>query len=122
MFNHITITSSDFEKSVHFYENVLDTLGIKKLTEYKNEVVGFGTEKPFFWVAATDAEHLVSKNTHLAFNSASKSIVCEFYNKAIELGAKDNGKPGYREQYDKGYYACFVIDLDGNNIEAVFRE
>ncbi len=122
MFDHITITSSDFERSVNFYENTLSILGIMKLTEYKNEVVGFGIEKPFFWVGATDTQHPVSKNVHLAFTSTRKEAVDAFYKKAIELGGKDNGKPGYREQYHKGYYACFVFDLDGNNIEAVCRE
>lgn len=122
MFDHITITSSDFEKSIIFYEKILGSLGIKKLSEYKNVVVGFGIEKAFFWVSASNIEHPVSKNIHLAFSSVDKEAVDLFYQKAIELGAKDNGKPGYREQYHKGYYACFVFDLDGNNIEAVCKE
>ena len=122
MLDHITITTKDFEKTISFYEKLLRTLGIQELVEYKNEVVGFGKDKPFFWIGANDNRHPVSQNIHLGFVAENKDQVEEFYKVAIEQGATNNGKPGYRVESHEGYYACFVLDFDGNNIEAVFRE
>lgn len=121
MFDHITISTKDFEKSVSFYENILLVLDIKKISEYNNEVTGFGIDRPVFWIGKSDSSHMPSTNIHIAFMAKNKEQVDAFYNIALRLGGKDNGAPGYRE-YHKGYYACFVLDLDGNNIEAVFRE
>lgn len=57
--------------------------------------------------------------SHIAFNANNRSDVDSFYKKALEYGAKDNGKPGIRKQYGNNYYAAFVYDYDGNNIEIV---
>jgi predicted lactoylglutathione lyase len=58
---------------------------------------------------------------HLCFEVESRDLVNAFYESAISAGGKDNGKPGIREDYGSTYYATFVIDPDGNNIEAVHR-
>ena len=62
------------------------------------------------------------KIEHVAFNVASRAMVDAFYAAALEAGAKDNGPPGLREQYYPNYYAAFVLDPDGHNIEAVCHE
>jgi predicted lactoylglutathione lyase len=72
-------------------------------------------------VAVTDADHPVSKNIHIAFASKKHELVDAFYAAAIKAGGADNGAPGLRPEYDKNYYAAFVLDPDGNNIEAVCR-
>lgn len=117
MIDHIGIAVKDYEKSKGFYIETLKTLGYELLMEFPN-VGGFGSNgKAEFWISQEE-EH--SKN-HIAFCSKSREEVDAFYNKAIELGAKDNGKPGIREMYHPNYYGAFVIDFDGNNIEAVFH-
>lgn len=119
MLNHISLSIRDFEKSVAFYTNILETIGIKPLFTIENEVVGFGVDRPIFWVGAADETHPVSANVHVAFSCASRPDVDAWYNAAMVAGAKDNGAPGFRPQYHENYYGAFVIDPDGNNIEAV---
>jgi catechol 2,3-dioxygenase-like lactoylglutathione lyase family enzyme len=104
-----------------FYVPVLAILGVKPLYEEKGIVTGFGVDRPVFWVGASDASHQISRNTHIAFSCENHEQVQAFYDAAMGAGAKDNGAPGPRPQYDEKYYAAFVFDLDGNNIEAVCR-
>jgi catechol 2,3-dioxygenase-like lactoylglutathione lyase family enzyme len=122
MFDHITITSENYIKMISFYEKTLSVLGVVKQVEYAGEVVGFGRERTIFWIGISNEKHLKTTNLHLSFIAESKYEVDMFYKTAIENGATDNVKPGYRNDYHTGYYACFVFDLDGNNLEAVFRE
>ncbi len=119
MLNHVSISVRDFKTSVYFYTKTLTVIGIKPLFTIENEVVGFGIDRPTFWVGASDEAHPVSSNVHIAFSCATKSEVDLWHNAAIATGAKDNGKPGIRSQYHDKYYGAFVIDPNGNNIEAV---
>lgn len=119
MINHISLTVSDFAGSVAFYTEILETIEIKPLFTIENEAIGFGSHRPFFWIGASDATHPISKNVHIAFSCSTKSEVDDWYSSAIAAGAKDNGKPGFRPEYHENYYAAFVIDPDGNNIEVV---
>jgi catechol 2,3-dioxygenase-like lactoylglutathione lyase family enzyme len=121
MFDHLTLTVQDYEKSLAFYAKVLATLGMKLLYEEKGIVTGFGVDRPVFWVGASDARHEVSRNVHIAFTCENNEQVHAFYAAAMAAGAKDNGAPGPRPQYDEKYYAAFVFDLDGNNIEVICR-
>ena len=118
MLDHITLKVSDIEKAKEFYEKVLAEIGIIKKADY-DEAVGFGHKDsqtaPELWIANGNPNQ-----THVAFRVDSEEEVKHFYEKAIELGAKDNGAPGIREHYAPNYYACFWHDLDGNNIEAVY--
>ena len=117
MIDHIGISVKNYEQSKVFYIEVLKTLGYSFLMEFGN-IGGFGVNgKAEFWIS----EDINSGKNHIAFCSDSREKVDAFYNKAIELGAKDNGKPGLREIYHPNYYGAFVFDLDGNNIEAVFH-
>lgn len=117
MIDHIGIGVKDYEKSKAFYLEVLKVLGYDLLMEFPN-VGGFGANgKAEFWISQEEN----SGKNHIAFCALSRERIDAFYNKAIELGATDNGKPGIREMYHPNYYGAFVIDSDGNNIEAVFH-
>ena len=116
---------SDLEKSKRFFTQALKPLGYKLLFE-KEESAGYGIEdvegKRDFWIH----EGLASQEPHsfscLAFTATSKHMVEEFYRVAIDAGGRDNGAPGYRAKYHPGYYAAFVLDPDGHNIEAVWDD
>ena len=80
--------------------------------------VGFGKDqKPFFWLGAEES----SGKVHVAFLADDRKTVDAFYKAAIAAGGRDNGGPGIREDYHPNYYAAFVFDPDGHNIEAVYH-
>jgi catechol 2,3-dioxygenase-like lactoylglutathione lyase family enzyme len=84
--------------------------------------VGYGVEYPVFWI---DRFRPHSVKQHTAFVARSRGEVDAFYSAALNAGGIDNGPPGFRDVakgYPPGYYAAFVLDPDGNNVEAVFRE
>jgi len=114
MLDHIGLAVSDFAKSKSFFEKALAPLGYKALMEFPG-AVGFGSDRPDFWVA----EGKAGATTHICFAADDRSIVDNFYKAAIAAGGRDNGKPGLRKEYHPTYYGAFVFDPDGNNIEAV---
>jgi catechol 2,3-dioxygenase-like lactoylglutathione lyase family enzyme len=122
MFDHVQIKVEDFESSRVFYEAILDSLGYTVV--FKDEgVVGIGNNPhDMFEVrqAGTSAPH--SKAAHIAFVAKSEDAVRAFHAEALARGAKDNGAPGLRPQYEQGYFAAFVIDPNGHNLEAVFKK
>lgn len=119
MFDHLSIIVSDYAKSRAFYEATLASLNMKPLHEEKDRVTGFGVDRPVFWITTSDAEHPVSTNVHIAFQCESQELVNAFHKAALAAGGKDHGAPGLRPRYHETYYAAFVFDPDGNNIEAV---
>ena len=119
--DHLTIAPSEYEKALVFYDAALAPLGIKRVM-LKKTSCGFGADHPFFWLGAPDEKHQPSKNIHIAFSAGSKEEVDAFYTEALKAGGTDHGTPGYRTKYHAGYYAAFVLDLDGNNVEVVYRE
>ena len=122
MIDHSGITVSDFELSRAFYERALEPLGASFLHTVPLEhtggvkVGGFGLDTPCFWIDEGDAH---KPPLHFAFKATSLGAVDAFYAAAIRAGGQDNGKPGLRKQYHENYYGAFVLDPDGNNIEAV---
>ncbi len=120
MIDHITIQVKNLEKSKAFYEKVLAVFGYTmNLTNEKKTFYGFGLGKdPIFEIVQSGKSHPAHKKIHVAFKAKNKDQVKNFYKIAIKNGAKDNGKPGQRKNYTPTYYAAFVIDFDGNNIEA----
>lgn len=120
MIDHVTIRVKDLEKSRVFYEKVLAALGYKHNIGSKKEgYYGFGFgEDPIFEISKPTKERPVNRKVHIAFKAKTKDQIKEFYKVAIANGAKDNGKPGSCKNYTPTYYAAFVIDADGNNIEA----
>jgi catechol 2,3-dioxygenase-like lactoylglutathione lyase family enzyme len=113
--DHVTIRVSDFEASKAFYTCVLAPLGLEPQDHDE-----FGTEWGDFSIAADDQP--VAKNVHIAFPAKSREEVHAFYDAAMEAGYRDNGPPGERPIYHEGYYGAFVLDPDGNNVEAVFHD
>lgn len=118
MIAHTTLPVSDYKKSKEFYMRVLKTLGYTNNMEH-GEAAGFNDGKNTdLWI--TKKETVVP--THVAFEAKNRVEVENFYKEALAAGAKDNGKPGYRKDYWPGYYAAFVYDADGHNIEVVWYD
>ncbi len=119
MIDHITISVKNLEESKTFYEKAFKPLGYK---------VSFGKEN-IFWAFDIGSgclfeiqAHKTSNDitpVHVAFRASDHESVNAFYAAALAVGAKDNGSPGPRPQYGECYYACFVLDPDGHNIEAM---
>ena len=100
----------------------LGTLGIKLLAEFEyggKHYAGFGTDRPSFWI---DDGAPARSGSHVAFLAVSRAAVTAFYSAALSAGGRDNGPPGVRAEYSPGYFAAFVHDPDGHNIEAVCHE
>lgn len=118
MIDHFNLPVSDLTRSRHFYERVLAPLGLRFLMQDGN-AIGFGTNTWGFGILATPAPF---PSLHLAFIASSRSAVDQFFEAAMLLGAPPNGHPGVRPDYHPDYYAAFVLDPDGHNIEAVCRK
>ena len=116
MFDHVMLNVSNRMKSMQFYTPVLQILEIAVLYD-QGSYAAYGTESMAFWLRESTPSE-VTRKVHLAFSAASRKQVDEFYQTALAVGAKDNGAPGLRE-YGPKYYAAYVLDLEGNNIEAV---
>ena len=117
MIAHTTLPVSDYRKSKAFYGKVLAPLGYQNNMEL-DDSAGFNDGKNTdFWIAGKNNV----EPTHLAFEASGRSQVEAFHAAALAAGAKDNGAPGYRD-YWPGYYAAFVYDPDGHNIEAVWYD
>ena len=118
MIAHTSLAVSNYRSSKAFYEKALAPLGYKNNMEF-GDAAGFNDGKNTdFWIGESET---VSP-THLAFEAKNKDEVHAFYDAALKAGGKDNGKPGYRKDYWPGYYAAFVHDPDGHNIEAVWYD
>jgi catechol 2,3-dioxygenase-like lactoylglutathione lyase family enzyme len=117
MLDHIMLRVKDYAESKRFYDEVLGTLGYRMLMEFP-EAGGYGDDKPYFWIGPAPDPH---PRLHIAFMAKSRAQVDAFHAKALELGAKSDGAPGLRLEYHPDYYAAFVIDPDGHNIEAVIH-
>ena len=117
MIAHTSLAVSDYRKSKSFYSKALKPLGYSNNMEF-GEAAGFNDGKNTdFWIGRKDA--IVPG--HVAFEAKSAAQVQAFHKAALAAGAKDNGRPGYRD-YWPGYYAAFVHDPDGHNIEAVWYD
>jgi catechol 2,3-dioxygenase-like lactoylglutathione lyase family enzyme len=123
MIDHIGLTVGDIARSTEFYLKALSPLGIAIVMEVSAEQtghgagVGFGADgKPFFWIGEKAKP---SGPIHVAFTARSRADVDAFYRAAIAAGGHDNGAPGLRPEYHANSYGAFVLDPDGNNIEAV---
>lgn len=124
MLDHVGFAVADAERSKRFYEAALAPLGITLImtatpeqTESGGTAHGFGSDgKPYFWVGDNER---VGEGTHVAFTVATRDLVDAFHAAAIAAGGRDNGPPGLRLHYGPNYYASFVRDPDGLNIEAV---
>ncbi len=120
MIDHTSITVSNYENAKEFYKKTLAPLGYSiamDIPEYKT--CGFGEgDRRDFWISEPGGEVTPS---HIAFVAQNESVIEEFFQAGLGAGGRDNGKPGPRTDYGPGYYAAFILDEDGNNIEAVMR-
>jgi catechol 2,3-dioxygenase-like lactoylglutathione lyase family enzyme len=114
--DHVGVNVANYEKSKKFYVAALKPLGVTVLQDFGN-VIGMGAAFPYLWISEGAPGHV-----HLAFRAETHAMVDEFFAAAIKAGGKDNGKPGLRTEYREHYYAAFVHDPDGHNIEAVCHE
>ena len=117
MIAHTTLAVGDYSTSKDFYRGVLATLGYRNNMEYGTSAGFNDGENTDFWI--TKEQRVVP--THLAFRADGRAQVEAFFKAALAAGGKDNGGPGYRD-YSPGYYAAFILDPDGNNIEAVWYD
>jgi catechol 2,3-dioxygenase-like lactoylglutathione lyase family enzyme len=119
LIDHIQLVVKDLGASKRFYSAVFSALGIP--------LAGEGED--FFWadeifVSTQDSKAAAGALTgrmHLAFQAKDRAMVDRFHQASVKAGGRDNGAPGERPHYHPGYYAAFVLDPDGNNVEAVFH-
>jgi catechol 2,3-dioxygenase-like lactoylglutathione lyase family enzyme len=126
MIDHLGFSVSDMTKSKAFYVKALEPLGVTVVMEVTAEQTGHGAGlgmgrdgKPYFWIG--DGRPSAS-GVHVAFPTETRAAVDAFYAAALAVGGRDNGPPGPRPEYHDNYYAAFVLDPDGNNIEAVCHQ
>ena len=118
LIDHLQLVVRDLDASRRFYAAVFDVLGVPMA----------GEGEDYFWadelfVSTADSQAAQGRLTgrhHLAFQARDRPMVDAFHRAALAHGGQDNGAPGLRE-YHPGYYAAFVLDPDGNNIEAVYH-
>jgi catechol 2,3-dioxygenase-like lactoylglutathione lyase family enzyme len=119
MIDHTGIGVADVQRSAAFYDSALAALGLRRVRQMPEgqgtDGIGYGIGHPVFWI---DRFHPHSVKQHTAFVARSRAEVDAFHAAALEAGGTDNGAPGQRRP---NYYAAFVLDPDGNNMEAVFR-
>ena len=122
MIDHVGFPVADYGRSKAFYERALAPLGYILIMEVQQNqhdarAAGFGTAgKPDFWIGG---EGGLDRTVHIAIVAKDRAAVDAFYKAALAAGGKDNGAPGIRAHYHPDYYAAFVLDPDGHNIEAV---
>ena len=118
MFDHVGLNVRDYAASRAFYEQALAPLGWSVVMAFDDwKAAGFGrAEKPDFWISEREP---YGTGTHVAFVADDRATVDAFHAAALAAGGEDNGAPGIREMYHPTYYGAFVLDADGNNVEAV---
>jgi catechol 2,3-dioxygenase-like lactoylglutathione lyase family enzyme len=116
MLDHVQLKVKSYEKSRQFYARALEPLGYATQDDPTNKSAGFGTKgATSLWIG----EGAPAARVHLAFRARDRNAVKKFHAAALAAGGTDNGAPGVRSDYSPTYYAAFVLDPDGNNIELV---
>jgi catechol 2,3-dioxygenase-like lactoylglutathione lyase family enzyme len=111
LIDHVHLRVTDLDASKRFYRAVLGALG-REATHERRDAINFDE----LWIDQADG--LGPSRVHLAFQAADQDAVRRFHKAGLEAGGRDNGAPGERE-YHPGYFACFLLDPDGHNVEAV---
>ncbi|KAJ5638332.1 hypothetical protein N7490_008211 [Penicillium lividum] len=138
--NHVFLWGSPakFQSLRAFYRAILQPVGYNEMIRVNDDcLIGYGSDYPYFWLKQLPADR-TTMPTHIAFDAPSEYICGEiwqtahsiqlgrdaverFYELALQHGGRDNGAPGIREEMSRQpYYAAFILDLDGNNVEAVY--
>jgi predicted lactoylglutathione lyase len=113
LLDHVHLRVSDLGAAKRFYRAILATVG-REPTYESDEAIGFDE----LWIDAADSAG--PSRVHSAFQAEDQDAVKRFYEAGLKAGGRDNGAPGERK-YHPGYYAAFLLDPDGHNIEAVFH-
>ncbi|MBR0869993.1 VOC family protein [Bradyrhizobium tropiciagri] len=117
MYDHIGLRVADLDASVRFYTAALAPLGFV-LCSRDDSGAGFGPKgEPALWLHLHKGK--ANGGAHVAFRAPDHDAIKKFYGEGIKAGGKDNGAAGHRKDYSPTYYAAFLIDPDGNNVEAV---
>jgi catechol 2,3-dioxygenase-like lactoylglutathione lyase family enzyme len=121
--HHIDFAVTDFARSRAFYVAILAPLGLEPVMDIERsdgrKLTGFGSRPdPTFWIRTGTG---IGGRLHVAFLASSRSAVDAFHAAGLSVGGPDNGQPGLRPRYAEHYYAAFILDPDGHNIEAVCR-
>ena len=135
MLDHLGLTVIDFDRSLAFYDRCLGAAGITRLMtlipgQYPgpNRIAGYGQKRPQFWIGEkgmsfwTPAHQPAMSPIHVCFTVASRQLVHEFHQAGLLAGGTDYGAPGVRAHYHPDYYGAFILDPDGNNVEAVCHD
>jgi catechol 2,3-dioxygenase-like lactoylglutathione lyase family enzyme len=120
LLNHVSMQCADMTASAQFYDAVLATLGGRRIVDFAPQAIGYGDDSgaPEFWIDEFNSGDGF-RESHFAFNAASRAKVREFFDTATGLGAEALHEPRLWPEYGETYYAAFVRDPDGNNVEAV---
>jgi catechol 2,3-dioxygenase-like lactoylglutathione lyase family enzyme len=117
LFDHVQLPVRDIARSRTFYERALQPFGVRVVQ--RSQGPGFAIDdRGDFWIME---QEMAAASVHIAFAAPDRETVDAFHAAAVEAGGVDNGRPGLRPHYHSGYYAAFVLDPDGNNVEAVFH-
>jgi catechol 2,3-dioxygenase-like lactoylglutathione lyase family enzyme len=114
VFDHVAVHNGDLAAAERFYRIVLSVLGVEP-SYAGSEIVGWDD----WWIGTTDREHPVTRELHVAFRAGDRAQVDAFWRAAVEAGYHADGAPGPRPQYGPTYYGAFLLDPDGNSVEAV---
>jgi catechol 2,3-dioxygenase-like lactoylglutathione lyase family enzyme len=118
--DHVTIKVKDLPRAKAFYQAALKPLDYAVVMDLEGKFVGLGVGgKPDLWLIVYD---VTAPPAHVAIAAGSKARVDAFHDAALQAGGKDNGTPGTRAEYHAGYYGAFVLDPEGNNLEAVIHD
>jgi catechol 2,3-dioxygenase-like lactoylglutathione lyase family enzyme len=116
--DHLWLRVRDVAASKRFCETIAPWAGLELRDDLAERVQFAGGAASSSWVAGAEP----TENVHLAFPAGDRATVDEFHRAALAAGYRDNGAPGERPQYHEGYYAAFVLDPDGTNVESVFHD
>mgnify|MGYP005811930157 CR=1 FL=1 len=119
MIDHVSIPVRELAAAGHFYDAVLAPLGLLRLVS-RDKTIGFGKRYPEFWLNfRPDVVAVENTGSHICLRAVDKAAVELFHARALEFGARDGGAPGERRGAVTAYYGAFIVDADGNKIEAI---
>jgi len=123
MLHHVSVGVRDVARAAQFYDAALGALGYKRVMEFMPYAIAYGVVGPSFWIQLPHNQQpaSVGNGVHIGFSARTKNAVHKFHEAALSAGGKDDGEPGPREMYGPDYYGAFVIDLDGNKLEATLH-
>ena len=119
MIEHVSVPVGNYNKAKKFYSRMMKPLGYKLYRDYGKWGAGGYLEggSTSLWIVEKKGK---ITPMHVAFRGKSMKAVQQFHKEALKAGGKDNGGPGFRTDYGDDYYAAFILDKDGNNIEACY--